>query len=102
MARASKGKTIPLPRTVNLSTGKVSMRQTGFSDVAWGKATRNYAKSARSLAHAKFDTIIRDAKEFLKPIRSRNKNTDVEIINIDDDDDEDERGHLVDNSVDSD
>lgn len=76
------------------------MRQTGFSDVSWGKATRGYARSASSLAIAKFDVIIQDAKEFLKPLRSRNKTTDAttrEIIDIDDDDD-DERGHLVDNS----
>ena len=65
MARASKGKNIPLPRTVNLSSGKESMRQTGFSDVAWGKATRGYATSARSLANVKFDAIIQAAKEFL-------------------------------------
>ena len=98
MARASKGKTIPLPRTTNLSTGKASMRQTGFSDVAWGKVTRGYAKSAGLLKVAKFDAIIKDAKELLKPTRSRNKNTEpVEVINIEDDDD-DERAHLVDNS----
>ena len=79
------------------------MRQTGFSDVAWGKATRGYARSASSLANAKFDIIIHDAKEFLKPIRSRNKTMDPstrEIIEIDDDND-DERAHLVDNSDDS-
>ena len=102
MARASKGKNIPLPRTVNLSSGKESMRQTGFSDVAWGKATHGYATSARSLANVKFDAIIQAAKEFLKPIQSRNKTTEaMEIINIDDDDD-DERAHLVDNSDESD
>lgn len=97
MAHASKGKTIPLPRTVNLSSGKESMRQTGFSDVSWGKVTRSYAVSARSLADDKFDTIIQDAKAFLKPIRSRNKTDNMEVINIDDDDD-DERANLVYNS----
>lgn len=98
MARSSKGKTIPLPRTVNRSTGKESMRQTGFSDVAWGKTTRSYAASARSLANVKFEAVIREAKEFLKPVRSRNKTTEaMDVINIDDDDD-DERAHLVDNS----
>ena len=97
MARASKGKTITLPRTLNLSTGKESMRQTGFSDVAWGKATRGYATSARSLANAKFDAIIREAQEFMKPIRARNRTTEpTEIIDIDDDDDK--RACLVDNS----
>jgi hypothetical protein len=98
----SKGKTIPLPRTLNFSTGKDSMRQTGFSDVAWGKATRGYATSARSLTNVKFDTIIQEAKDFLKPIRSRNKTTDMEIINIDDDDADDERANLVDNDSASD
>ena len=101
MAHGSKGKTIPLPRTVNRSTSKESTRQTGFSDIAWGKATRGYAKSARSLTDVKFNAIVQDAKEFLKPIRSRNKTTTeaMEIINIDDDDD-DERAHLVDNESD--
>lgn len=100
IAHASKGKNIPLPRTVNLSTGKESMRQTGFSDIAWGKTTRSYATRAKSLANAKFDVIIQDAKQFLKPIRSRNKITEAtDVINIDDDDD-DERVHLVDNSDD--
>jgi hypothetical protein len=100
MAHSSKGKTITLPRTVNHSTGKESIRQTGFTDVAWGKATRGYAISARSLATVKFNAIIQDAKEFLKPIRSRNNLKTTEVINIDDDD-EDERAHLVDNSDDS-
>ena len=100
MAHGSKGKTIPLPRTVNRSTGKESTRQTGFSDIAWGKATRGYAKSARSLTDVKFNAIVQDAKEFLRPIQSRNKTTEaMEIITIDDDDD-DERAHLVDNESD--
>lgn len=97
MARASKGKMVTLPRTLNLSTGKDSMHQTGFSDTAWGKATRCYATSARSLANTKFDAIIREAREFMKPIRSRGKTTEpTEIINVDDCDDE--RACLVDNS----
>ncbi|KAI0284419.1 hypothetical protein BC826DRAFT_158259 [Russula brevipes] len=36
MAYASKGKMVTVPRTVNHSTGKVPMQQTGFSDAAWG------------------------------------------------------------------
>jgi hypothetical protein len=97
MAHASKGKTVTLLRTLNLSTGKDSMRQTGFSDTAWGKATRGYATSARSLAKTKFDGIIQEAREFMKPIRSRGKTTEpTEIIDIDDSDDE--RACLVDNS----
>ena len=99
MVRSSKGKMIPLPQTINQSTGKESTCQTGFSDVAWGKATRSYATSARSLAIVKFDAIIQDAKEFLKPTRSRNKSTEaLDIINIDEEDDE--RAHLVDNNSD--
>ena len=58
--------------------------------------------SARSLTNVKFDAIIHDAQEFMKPIRSCNKTTDtMEIIDIDDDED-DERAHLVDNSEESD
>ena len=75
------------------------MHQTGFSDVAWGKATRSYTTSARSLAIVKFDAIIQDAKEFLKPTRSCNKSTEaLDIINIDEEDDE--WAHLVDNDSD--
>ncbi|KAM6497209.1 hypothetical protein JOM56_007682 [Amanita muscaria] len=98
VARASKGKPISIPRTANLSSGKESMRQTGFSEVAWGKATRGYAKSAASLTKLKFDFIVQDAEESMKPIRARNKTTAT--ISIDDDDDE--RAHLVDNSDESD
>jgi hypothetical protein len=98
LARANKSKTISFPRTVNFATGRDSLRHTEFSDVAWGKATRSYATSARSLTNIKFDAIIQDAQEFMKPIRARTKTTDVaDIIEIDDDDD-DERALLVDNS----
>ncbi|KAF8222298.1 hypothetical protein L208DRAFT_1323430 [Tricholoma matsutake] len=97
MARASKGKMVTLPWTLNLSSGKDSMRQTGFSEMAWGKATCCYATSACSLANTKFDAIIREAREFMKPIRSRGKTTEpTEVINIDDCDDE--RACLVNNS----
>jgi hypothetical protein len=72
------------------------MRQTGFSDTAWGKATCGYAKSACALANIKFEAIVTDAQEFMKPIRARNRDpTDVIVI---DDDDDDERVCLVDNS----
>ena len=104
MAHASKGKSIPLPWTINLSTGKGSMHQTGFNDVAWGKATCSYAKLAGLLANVKFNAIIEDAKEFLKPSWSCNKTMEaIEIIDIDNDDsdDNDEWVHLVDNSDDS-
>jgi hypothetical protein len=70
------------------------MRQTGFSDTTWGKATRGYAKSACALANTKFEAIIKDAQEFMKPIRARNRDP-MEVIDINDDN---ERGCLVDNS----
>ena len=71
------------------------MWQTGFSDIAWGKATRSYAISAQLLLNVKFDAIVEDAKEFLKPTRSRNKNMEaMEIININNDND-DEQALLV-------
>jgi hypothetical protein len=95
MAQAARGKTVTLPRTLNLSTGKESMRQTGFSDTAWGKASRSYAKSARAFSKAKFDAVIEEARVFVKPTCAHNRTTDAtEIIDVD----EDERGCLVDNS----
>jgi hypothetical protein len=93
----AKGKTVNLPKTMNLATAKESMRQTGFSDVAWGKATRNYAKSARTLTNAKFDIPIKEAKGFVKPIRGRKTTQATEVIDVDEDD---ERAYLVDNSDD--
>ena len=95
MAQAARGKTISLPRTLNLSTGKESMRQTCFSDTAWGKATRGYAKWARALSKAKFAVIIEEAHVFVKPTRAHNRTTDAtEVIDVD----KDERGCLIDNS----
>ncbi|KAF8810964.1 hypothetical protein BYT27DRAFT_7253100 [Phlegmacium glaucopus] len=100
MVRASKGKTPTLPRNLNLGSGKESTHQTGFSDAAWGKATCGYAISAHSLTNVKFDAIIQEAQEFMKPTRARNKTTEAtEVINIDEDD---ERALLIDNSSDSD
>jgi hypothetical protein len=91
MARAARGKTISFPKTLNLSSGKDSTRPTGFSDMAWGKATRNYAKSARSLPKAKLDVIIKEAQEHVK--HTRNRTTDnTEVIDVDKDD---ERACLV-------
>jgi hypothetical protein len=101
MARTSKGKTVTLPQTLNHSTGKESMRQTGFSDTTWGKATRVYAKSACMLANTKFEAIVKDAQEFMKLICARNRDP-TEVININDNDNDNdndnERGCLVDNS----
>ena len=47
------------------------MRQTGFNDTAWGKETRAYTISARSLSAVRFDTIIQAAQKFMRPVRSR-------------------------------
>ncbi|KAH9010535.1 hypothetical protein EDB85DRAFT_1879905, partial [Lactarius pseudohatsudake] len=75
-------------KTLNYSTGKDSTRQTGFSDAIWGKATRNYTKSARSLTKAKFDVIIKEARVFMKPTRTRTKmakaGSSREVIDVDD------------------
>ena len=96
MAHSSKGKAVTLPRTLNLSTGKESMRQTGFSDVAWGKTTREYATSIRSLTNAKFDAIVKAARLFAKPTRAHNRSNDAaEVIDVDADK-EPERACLVD------
>jgi hypothetical protein len=96
MARASKGKAVTLPWTLNISTGKESARQTGFSDATWGKVTCSYAKSASSFTNTKFDAIVQDARPFVNPKSTRSKTEAKEVIEIDDDDDE--RGNLVDNS----
>jgi hypothetical protein len=92
MARAAKGKTVTLPRTMNHTTGKESMRQTGFSDASWGKVSRSYTKSACGLGEDKFDSVIRDAQQFVKPIRARNRTTDA--VEVDEEDDE--RACLID------
>jgi hypothetical protein len=93
---ASKGKTPTLPQTLNLALGKESVCQTCFSDAAWGKATCGYAISAHSLTNIKFNAIIQEAQEFMKPTCTHNKTTEAtDIINIDEDD---EHAFLVDNS----
>ena len=93
MARAAKGKTVTLPKTMNHTTGKESMRQTGFSDAAWGKVSCSYAKSACGLGKDKFGSVIRDAQGFVKPTRARNRTTDAAEV-----EEEDERGCLIDYS----
>jgi hypothetical protein len=94
MTRAAKGKTVTLPRTMNYSTGKNSMRQTGFSDAAWGKVSRSYTKSARGLDDEKFSSLVDDAQVFVKRTRARNRTTDDVEVN----DEEDERACLIDYS----
>lgn len=100
MAHNSKGKAVTLPRTINPSTGKESMRQTGFSDTAWGKTTRSYAKSIHGLSKTKFDSIVKAAQAFAKPTRGHNRASDpTEVIDVDVDD---ERACLVASDADSD
>ena len=89
MAHGSKGKAVTLPRTLNRSTGKESTHQTGFSDTAWGKATRGYATSVRLLTNTKFDAIVTAAQVFMKPTRAHNRASDAtEIIDVDTDDEQ--------------
>ena len=95
MAHGTKGKVVALPRTLNPSTGKESMRQTGFSDASWGKVTRGYAVSISSLSKAKYDAIVEAAQPFTKPARSHNRGDPTEVIDVDADN---ERACLVDNS----
>jgi hypothetical protein len=83
-----------LPRTLNVSTGKESTRQTGFRDAAWGKATRGYATSARGFPKKKFNAIIEEARVYVKPIRRNRTTVATETTVVDDD----ERAHFVCNS----
>ena len=99
MACASKRKAVTLPWTLNLTIGKESMRQTGFSDAIWGKVTHSYAKSASSFTNTKFGAIVQDAWPFINPKSTRSKTEAKEVIRIDDDD---EQENLVDNSNDED
>ncbi|KAG2110497.1 hypothetical protein DEU56DRAFT_920176 [Suillus clintonianus] len=95
MVLAAKGKSIPLPKTLNHSTGKVSNRQTGFNDVTWGSSTRSYVKSiVKSLREEKFQAIITSAKEFSK--KSHRSGNDRAVDDAVDDEDFDERAQLVD------
>lgn len=93
MARsATRGKAITLPRTLNRTTGKNSVRHTGFSDAAWGKATRSYTDSAHGVAEleGKFDLIIKGAQEYMK--HTQNRATEgKEVIDVD----KDERACLI-------
>ena len=87
MVHAAKGKMVSLHKTFNLSTGKESMCQNGFSYVAWGKATHSYAKSACALTKVKFNGIVQLAQEFMKPNHGCDKSLQaLEVICIDSDD----------------
>ncbi|KAN0130427.1 hypothetical protein V8E53_011828, partial [Lactarius tabidus] len=73
MAQVARGKMITLPQMLNLSTGKDSTHQMGFSDTAWGKATQSYAKLVSVLSKKKFDVIVKDAQKYMKPIHACNR-----------------------------
>jgi hypothetical protein len=77
MAQVPRGEPIAIPRTFNRTNGKKSSRPTSFSDIAWHKASRAYAKSARALSEAKFDAIVEDALAFVKPTRAPNSSADT-------------------------
>ena len=87
IAHAGRGKTVMLPRTFNHFSGKESIRQTGFNDSTWGKATRSYTKSARALTKAKFGAIVEEAQPFVKMTRVHKATTEAdEVIEIENDD----------------
>ena len=86
IACASRGKAVNLPWTLNLSTGKDSMCQTGFSNAAWEKATHSYAKSASSLTTAKFNGIVQDPQPFVNPkLTHTHSKTKAKGLDISDD-----------------
>ena len=70
VARAARGRTIILPRSLNHSTGKISTRLTGFNGATWGKASQNYAMLARKLSKTELNVIIKEAGVFVKPTRA--------------------------------
>lgn len=88
-AASSRGK-VASPKTFNFITGKLSTRQTGFSDAAWGDASRSFAKSGRKLTVAKFNAIIKDAQAHMKPSHRRTTGIKDSI-----DVDEDERACVI-------
>jgi hypothetical protein len=44
MIQAAKGKNVPLSKTLNLSTGKISTWQTGFDNITWGNSTCTFTR----------------------------------------------------------
>ncbi|KAG2123979.1 uncharacterized protein EDB93DRAFT_1258973 [Suillus bovinus] len=60
MVLAVKGKSIPLPKMLNHSTGKVSNCQMGLNDVTWGSSMRSYEFSKKS-HHSGNDRAVDDA-----------------------------------------
>ena len=77
MTQVPKGSPLVIPRTFNRTNGKKSTRSTSFSHIAWRKASRAYAKSARALSKDKFDAIVGSALIFVKPTRAPNRTADT-------------------------
>jgi hypothetical protein len=97
MAHDTKSKNVTLPRTINPSSGKESVRQTGFSDTVWGETTREYSSSIRALSNTKFDAIVKEAEVFKKRTRASNK-TSSDTTQVDAGNNLKRRACLVDNS----
>jgi hypothetical protein len=99
MISAAKGKNVPLPKTLNLSTGKISTRQTGFNDATWGNSTRAFVRSiskAFARKEHKFAEIIASAKEFSKKSRCPDNSADGTPAGGEEDEEIDERALLED------
>ena len=89
MVRAAKQrKKFTLPKVLNLSTGKGSTRRTEFSDKAWGKETRAFAKLARGLTKAKYDVILEGALEAARERLKGDFTTSASAVTGSADDDE--------------
>jgi hypothetical protein len=75
----SKGQNVPLPKTLNLSTGKISTQQTGFNNATWGDSTSTFVRLiSKAFAHKehKFEEIIASTKEFSKKSRRPDNSAD--------------------------
>jgi hypothetical protein len=65
-ARATK-KAIKMPPVINPETGRISTRHTAFSEVSWGKPTRQYLASInKNVDDAAMKKIIDEAIEYSK------------------------------------
>jgi hypothetical protein len=100
MIWAAKGKTMPLLKILNHSTGKISTGQTGFNNVTWGDSTHAYVKSIMKAFNKKQDKltdIITRAKEFSrKSCHTDGANTMPDSDADEEEEDLDEHALLVD------
>jgi hypothetical protein len=75
-------------KTVNVNTGRESLKDRAFTESNWGTATRNYLTTIRkNLRPGSFDKIMAKAGEFVKSGRHNESEMDL---------DKDERALLVD------